>query len=1229
MTQPILEVTLRPTATGLRLEWGMPVENRQKRWVYDRRELEVRLYCRPFLDFAKPELLNMSADARTTTRGASFVVPFLDGLSLYGESSKSGFRPGVTTADAIGKFYPVMFTLSADDIPTGGAITYPALEWQVTTPDWEKQAFSAWVVFGYTDRDTFIPVHETPPLEVTPPEGAKLPDLPDDTPTVEQKRRVRRRGATPRLFISYSRTDTFAVNKIAYDLSDRYYYTVWIDYDSIRGGALWRDEIARGIKDAEVVLFMATPTACASAWCREEIDYARRLGKTIIPVKLSSALTPDDLRAIELDDRNWIDFSMAGDTAWSRLLDALPRVLERDRRMIDPAFRKLHRDYLRRAILNRYGKIKLTYLLDAAPKEQVSLLDVYVPLKLGVSFNIEVQGGEMIDWWMRDQTAERRDAKEMPEGATYPKSLNGFMPTDPALAIWRERMAAEWERFKTDHAAKQAEEEEKDREQLKDQTYYWNRIESETAPALMPHVVITGGPGSGKSTLMQHLALCMAGDMLAEDDKDKGQADLDRLDFWPLPAYTPVFLELRPLVGAAFPGLHDTVTLEGFYTYLETKILDGVRGYLEPLKDQMRDGEVLFFLDGLDEVPDAAEEDRRDQIRAFVALLRDTFPDCRIVVTSRPYAYKDWSLGDDFGRVDLIDLDDDRLEQLALRLFRVVLGQEAAEEQVPQFQGQMKRVPGRLRSSPLFFTLLAAIWLNNQKLPPDKRLPMLSEGAIYRECVAMLIRRWTRRDLETGHSVTDAIGLHETDLRRLLEALAYAVHIEARGDSDAVFRSGKIVDTIEDLRLPTVRYDVLLDTLAQRAGIIFERDPKRFQFAHQSFREHLAACHLAVTDFPTRFVRHLGEDAVLWRNVADLLPDELNESQRWTLVKALTPADDAPLPDDPDDPRWRMVAYAGNLLTERLPQGDMQQKLYRPLIARALARLLETGALPPTERAAAGRALAKLGDPRPGVAQIVNGIPVIAWTDPISAGSFTFGKDDKAQTIDLPYAYRIATYPVTYAQFAAFVEHGYRNDTYWTADGLAERGENTHPQQDYWNDPKWHIANHPVVSVTWYEAFAFAAWLNAVTTDKPDPGAVIRLPTEAEWEKAAHGPGGAHYPWGDEYISGYANIDETARYGGDKVGEHFLERTSPVGMYPSGAHKTHGAYDLSGNVLEWCLNEFSKPENIQAGGTNARVVRGGSWLNYQNFARAACRGNFNPNSRFNYIGFRVVLSSPI
>lgn len=657
--------------------------------------------------------------------------------------------------------------------------------------------------------------------------------------------------------------------------------------------------------------------------------------------------------------------------------------------------------------------------------------------------------------------------------------------------------------------------------------------------------------------------------------------------------------------------------------------------YLESLRDQMRDGDAMLFLDGLDEVPDASDEIRREQIKTLVELLRDTYPRCRIVVTSRPYAYTlgGWGL-DEFGQVDLVALRPYRLEELALKLFTVVLGAEQAQEEAERFRQRVEQdVDEELRSSPLFFTLMAAIWLGNRHQPAETRLPGKSRSAIYRACVNTLIARWTRKDADGGHSPLEAAGLDETQLRQLLEALAYQVHSESDPNSrdDAVFESGRIMTIARrDLKLKGVNYDLLLEMLAQRAGVVYERAPEEYQFAHRSFQEHLATRYLVTHDYPALAAHCVCENPALWQNVFELLPDEAKDL--WALVDRLTPDENTALPDSAGDSQWYRIAYAARLLLEHLPETDRWQKLYRPLLREPLAKLLTLGALPPAQRAEAGRNLAVIGDPRQGVGVITqNGVtlPDIAWCEipAEKAGeTFVFGEGEDEQRLAIPYTYWIARYPVTYAQYKAFVDAGgYSNEDLWTKTGWAWKKDTTHPE--YWRDPRWHITNHPVIGVTWYEAYAFCQWLDSVAA-KPGPGLVIRLATQAEWEKAARYPHGRAYPWGSEYISGYANIDEMARYVGEKAGPHYLGRTTPVGMYPQGANPAHGAHDLSGNVWEWCVSKWAGSYTFQEDNTPEgdieRVLRGGSWNDTQDNARAAYLYGSLPDVWLNDNGFRVV-----
>ena len=145
-----------------------------------------------------------------------------------------------------------------------------------------------------------------------------------------------------------------------------------------------------------------------------------------------------------------------------------------------------------------------------------------------------------------------------------------------------------------------------------------------------------------------------------------------------------------------------------------------------------------------------------------------------------------------------------------------------------------------------------------------------------------------------------------------------------------------------------------------------------------------------------------------------------------------------------------------------------------------------------------------------------------------------FGDEQPQHRLYLPEFY-IGKYPVTNEQYAAFVKATRQAAPQHWKNGQIPAGKE----------------NHPVVDVSWKDAVAFCRWLSQAS------GKTIRLPTEAEWEKAARGDDGRIYPWGDK-----PPTKELCNFGGN-VGD-----TTPVGQYPAGASPC-GALDMAGNVWEW------------------------------------------------------------
>jgi formylglycine-generating enzyme required for sulfatase activity len=232
----------------------------------------------------------------------------------------------------------------------------------------------------------------------------------------------------------------------------------------------------------------------------------------------------------------------------------------------------------------------------------------------------------------------------------------------------------------------------------------------------------------------------------------------------------------------------------------------------------------------------------------------------------------------------------------------------------------------------------------------------------------------------------------------------------------------------------------------------------------------------------------------------------------------------------------------------------------------------------------------------------------------VPAGSFLMGSKDAGaaptespqHSITLP-AYRIGAFPVTVAQYAEFIQR-----------------TKTDPPREGWflRKPSGKL-DHPVAGVSWPQAVAYCRWLSAET------GRRYRLPTEAEWEKAARGTGGCLYPWGDAWVEDAAQVEA-----GD---------TAPVTGHPGGA-SPYSCQDMLGNVQEWTSTiwggrkeqpDYAYPYDATDGREDPvpvppapqplRIHRGGSYREKRDDVRCAARGASSPDSQLKWRGFRVVM----
>jgi formylglycine-generating enzyme required for sulfatase activity/tRNA A-37 threonylcarbamoyl transferase component Bud32 len=191
---------------------------------------------------------------------------------------------------------------------------------------------------------------------------------------------------------------------------------------------------------------------------------------------------------------------------------------------------------------------------------------------------------------------------------------------------------------------------------------------------------------------------------------------------------------------------------------------------------------------------------------------------------------------------------------------------------------------------------------------------------------------------------------------------------------------------------------------------------------------------------------------------------------------------------------------------------------------------------------------------------------------PIPAGEFLFGRDRIRR---LTRNFLIDRYPVTNREYREFLES--RN----------------YPKPEFWDDPKYNGDDQPVVGVSWADANAYAQWAHK------------RLPTEEEWEKAARGPEGRLFAWGNEMPS-----EELCNYG-ETQGQ-----PTPVDRY-KGNVSPYGCCDMVGNVWEWTNDA---PEDDPS----LRIIKGGAWLSFELQLRCDHRDALPLNEKKNYVGFRCV-----
>lgn len=747
-------------------------------------------------------------------------------------------------------------------------------------------------------------------------------------------------------------------------------------------------------------------------------------------------------------------------------------------------------------------------------------------------------------------------------------------------------------------------------------------------------LIILGDPGAGKTTFLKYLALRLA-------MGEKGGLGLeDRLRLpvlLPLSAYANVLAEQDIPLDRFIPAYYRE---RGIDLPLEAMF-----------KQALASGGTLLLLDGLDEVKDLSQR------HLVVNRVVDFFTvqqrkGNKFILTSRVVGYREVRpVVGGLAECTLVDFGDEEITEFvkkwvgaAEQMVRddpLVTAQQAQRERQELLSAiNYNRDIRSLAANPLLLSIL--VLMKRQGIALPKR-----RVELYQSYVETLLRTW---NLARGLYRPVSRSLDTVETIRLLAPLALWMHetsLDGLIKREALRRKLIEICRGRQIEKPEQTADRLITDMREHAGLLLERGVGEYGFIHLTFQEYLAAIAIAlrsqreIKEISDILAAHVDDDN--WREVILLTvgyigiiqqQDEVAGQVAWNLVGA-------------SGQPGRGAVLAGEAMLDLWPGGVTES--CKNEIVEALQTLLIDKKIKPGLRVEAGVILGRLGDTRPGVGLRADGRPDIIWRE-VPAGTFLMGtdraKDRRASADETPQhkvtlpTYKIGRYAVTNAQYWAFVEAGgYQNKQYWL-EAIVARGwlagkvkgyDETEREAPADYGTPFDLANHPVVGVTWYEAMAYCRWLTEVLQDigeiKSDEQ--VRLPTEAEWEKAARGIDGRLYPWGGKPDPNRANHKDTG-----------IGSISAVGCFPDGA-SPYGVDDMAGNVWEWTRSLWGKEftetnfkypyhstdgrEDISANDDILRVVRGGSFENDERNIRCTMRYRYRATFRHGYCGFRVAV----
>ena len=692
-------------------------------------------------------------------------------------------------------------------------------------------------------------------------------------------------------------------------------------------------------------------------------------------------------------------------------------------------------------------------------------------------------------------------------------------------------------------------------------------------------IFIEGVAGSGKSTLLRYLAFKLASADANED-------------------FLPFFVSASEVMKSKFDSLEK---------YLRLTIKGACSRSAKTTADLIMDGDnfparkALLFVDGIDEIN---SQDRRT-LKRLISLFEAEHPDLRVIVSSRPTGW-DPDIWDDFERLYVKALGDAEIHEYIDR--HCDQDSKTGLKNLISSSPQVRELAG----VPFLLALIVAYAGDAEDLPVDR-------AKLIRHCVESLIRRRKRTEQRyvDDERVMECLGYVSLRLFRLDSSGPH-------GEHEFIFAIGEYLDRagIPDLRRRDVRdeAELLLANLIDKTGLL-QFDSGDLSFVHRSIWEFFVGSQLSSEGHTN--VRAIAT-ASLWEEPIRLMVGLATEEQFARLVpeiwsvnpglalRALTetaldgstviaslvagtdPGDLAELVRSMADD---LPHSAGRRQTELSCVDTLRVLLGATFDAEIIVESIFLLARLEVQKGAAREIISGLLDfpnARARFEELSRSINFIA----VEGGEFHMGNDSAERTVDEKPAHEVTLSDYRIADAPLQVKH---------------RG--SYPfNLGYEDDPRSPSAKHPLIGVTWYEAYLVALWFGC------------RLPTEAEWEFACRARGDDDVVLFDE-----GRIPEFAWYA-----ENANNCTHPPRQKEP---NSLGLYDMLGNVREWCSDWFCQTyyETCRQGVRNPcgpekgenRVLRGGCFdWNTKNLVPSYRNSNL-PNTRGFQNGVRLVEGLPV